>query len=45
MALRCRELVAERYEVVTAPGQATLVAFTPGDEDQADVVERCGAGA
>ncbi len=43
MAARCRELVAERYEVVTAPGQATLVAFRPGEEDPADVVERCAA--
>jgi L-cysteine/cystine lyase len=27
MAARCRELLAERYEIVTAPAQATLVAF------------------
>jgi selenocysteine lyase/cysteine desulfurase len=27
MAARCRELLAERAEVVTAPGQATLVSF------------------
>jgi len=32
MAARCRELIAERAEVVTAPGQATLVSFrVPGD--------------
>ena len=35
-AAHCRELLAERYEVVTAPGQATLVAFTPaGDPTEA----------
>ena len=27
MAARCRELLAERHEVVTAPDQATLVTF------------------
>lgn len=27
MAARCRELVSERAEVVTAPGQATLISF------------------
>jgi L-cysteine/cystine lyase len=32
MAARCRELIVERAEVVTAPGQATLVSFrAPGD--------------
>jgi L-cysteine/cystine lyase len=32
MAARCHELVAERAEVVTAPGQGTLVSFrAPGD--------------
>lgn len=32
MAARCRELLAERFEVVTEPGQGTLVAFrTPRD--------------
>ncbi len=35
MAARCRELVAERAEVVTAPGQATLVSFrAPGDSSE-----------
>ena len=35
MAARCRELVAERTEVVTAPGQATLVSFrAPGDSSE-----------
>jgi L-cysteine/cystine lyase len=38
-AARCRELLAERHEVVTAPGQATLVAFRPHGEPAA-VVER-----
>ena len=39
MAARCRDLLAERLEVVTAPGQATLVTFRP-DGDAAEVVER-----
>jgi L-cysteine/cystine lyase len=35
-AARCRALLAERYEVVTAPGQATLVSFRPaGDAAEA----------
>ena len=35
MAARCREFVAERAEVVTAPGQATLVSFrAPGDSSE-----------
>ena len=35
MAARCRALVAERTEVVTAPGQATLVSFrAPGDSSE-----------
>lgn len=38
-AARCRELLAERHEVVTAPGQGTLVAFRPHGEPGA-VVER-----
>jgi L-cysteine/cystine lyase len=37
-AASCRELLAERHEVVTAPGQATLVAFRPHGEP-AEVVE------
>jgi len=36
---RCRELLAERFEVVTAPGQSTLVAFRP-DGDPAETAER-----
>jgi len=39
MADRCQELIAERFEVVTAPGQATLVSFRP-DEDPEDLVKR-----
>jgi L-cysteine/cystine lyase len=38
MAARCREALAERFEVVTEPGQGTLVSFrAPGDaaEDSA----------
>jgi L-cysteine/cystine lyase len=35
-AARCRELLAERHEVVTAPGQGTLVSFKPaGEPDEA----------
>jgi len=36
MAARCRELLAERHEVLTEPDQATLVSFKPhGDPEQA----------
>jgi L-cysteine/cystine lyase len=38
-AERCRELVGERAEVVTEPGQATLVSFRPRDP-AAEVVRR-----
>jgi len=38
-AARCRELLAARYEVVTAPGQATLVSFKPAG-DPAEAVAR-----
>jgi L-cysteine/cystine lyase len=38
-AERCRTLLAERYEVVTPPNQATLVAFRPAG-DSAEVVQR-----
>jgi L-cysteine/cystine lyase len=31
---RCRELLAERFEVVTAPGQATLVTFRAGGDTE-----------
>jgi L-cysteine/cystine lyase len=31
-AARCRTLLAERYEVVTAPGQSTLVSFRLGGD-------------
>src|SRR5207245_2788909 len=40
-AERCRELLAARCEVVTSPGQATLVPFRPGGEAAgADVASR-----
>lgn len=39
MADRCRELVAERAEVVTAPGQGTLVSFRV-EGDSAELVLR-----
>jgi L-cysteine/cystine lyase len=35
-AARCRELLAERFDVVTAPGQATLVSFRV-EGDSADL--------
>jgi L-cysteine/cystine lyase len=38
-AARLRGVLAERFEVVTAPDQATLVSFRPRD-DAADAVER-----
>ncbi len=41
-ASRCRELLAERYQVVTAPEQATLVSFVPSEEPS-EVVRRLGA--
>lgn len=40
LAARCRELLAERYEVVTPAGQATLVSFVWPDGDPADAVGR-----
>jgi L-cysteine/cystine lyase len=39
MAARCRELLAERVEVVTPPGQATLVAFRI-EGDSSELVRR-----
>jgi selenocysteine lyase/cysteine desulfurase len=39
MAARCRELVAGRAEVITEPGQATLVAFR-AEGDSAELVTR-----
>ena len=39
MAARCRELLAERFEVVTAPDQATLVSFRI-EGDSAELVKR-----
>jgi L-cysteine/cystine lyase len=38
-AARCRELLAERYEVVTAPGASTLVSFRPAG-DPTETVRR-----
>jgi L-cysteine/cystine lyase len=38
-AARCRELLAERFDVVTAPGQATLVSFRTST-DSAELVMR-----
>lgn len=39
---RCRAALAERFEVRTEPGQATLVSFVPHDS-AAEVVERLAA--
>ena len=39
MAARCRERLAERFDVVTEPGQATLVAFRP-TSDPTELVAR-----
>ena len=39
MAARCRELLADRFEVVTAPDQATLVTFRV-EGDSAELVKR-----
>ena len=36
---RCRTLLAERFEIVTAPGQATLVSFRV-DGDSKEIVKR-----
>ena len=38
-ATRCRELLAERFDVVTAPGQATLVTFRV-EGDSSEVVRQ-----
>jgi selenocysteine lyase/cysteine desulfurase len=39
MAARCRELLAERFDAVTAPGQGTLVSFRV-EGDSAELVKR-----
>jgi L-cysteine/cystine lyase len=39
IAARCREALAERFEVITAPRQAGLISFRP-DGDASEVVER-----
>ena len=39
MAERCRELLSERFEVLTPPAQATLVTFVP-DGDSTETVAR-----
>lgn len=39
IAARCRAALAERFEVVTKPGQAGLVTFRP-EGDAAEIVER-----
>ena len=40
MAARCRELIGARFEVVTAPDQATLVSWRVPD-DAAEAAVRC----
>ncbi len=42
VAERCRRLLADRYQVVTAPGQGTLVSFVPGG-DPAQAARRLAA--
>jgi L-cysteine/cystine lyase len=42
MAERCRELIRERFEVITEPGQATLVTWK-ADGDSAEAVSRLAA--
>jgi len=42
-AERCRALLAERHEVVTAPGSSTLVSFRPAG-DPAEAVRRLAEG-
>ncbi|MBD0318057.1 MAG: aminotransferase class V-fold PLP-dependent enzyme [Thermoleophilia bacterium] len=44
VAERCRELVGERAEVVTEPGQATLVSFRPWDPPDEVVARLEGRG-
>jgi L-cysteine/cystine lyase len=39
MTERCRELLSEHFEVITQPGQGTLVTFVP-DGDSAETVTR-----
>jgi L-cysteine/cystine lyase len=43
-ARRCRVLLAERFEVVTAPEQATLVTFRPGGDAGSVAARLCGLG-
>jgi L-cysteine/cystine lyase len=40
MAARCRELLAARYQVVTAPGHATLVSFRWPEGEPAEAARR-----
>lgn len=40
MATSCRELLAERFEVVTAPGQSTTLVTFRVDGDSAELVKR-----
>ena len=45
-AARCRELLADRYEIVTEPGHATLVSFCwPGEDTAAAVKQAHERGA
>ena len=44
IAARCYALLAERFEVVTAPGQATLVSFAPGGDPAAVAARLYEAG-
>jgi L-cysteine/cystine lyase len=44
MAARCREALAERFEVVTKPNQAGLVTFRPGGDAEEIVTQLRGLG-
>ncbi|MBA2474365.1 MAG: aminotransferase class V-fold PLP-dependent enzyme [Actinobacteria bacterium] len=44
MAARCRALLAERFDVVTEPGHATLVSIRPESDPAALVLDLHGAG-
>jgi L-cysteine/cystine lyase len=44
MAERCRAMLAERFDVLTEPGQATLVAFRPAGDPEQVVADLAGKG-
>ncbi len=44
VAARCWAMLSDRVDVVTAPGQATLVSFTPGGDPAEEAVRLLGRG-